>query len=175
MLQSDLAHSVVHSYILFQVNIDYECGTRKYSLTPSRRHIGKVVTRRSKSALATEALKNPTTRRYIVKKMGILLQKELVSMCSGKTNSMLKSLDLKEFTWKNLISELSTTAPTFYSLLLSCTQPQKPRQNRDAVIGVCCVVLLKFRYSKMSLWQKVVSLILYAGQSGKMVRLSITV
>ena len=43
--------------------------------------------RSSNSALATEALKNLTTRRYIVKKVGILLQKELVSMCSDKTKS----------------------------------------------------------------------------------------
>ena len=126
--------------------------------------------RSSNSALATEALKNPTTKRYIVKKVGILLRKELVSMCSDKTKSVLKTLSLEEFTWKHLISELSTTAPTLYSLLLSCTHTRKPRQNRDAVIGVCCAVLLKFRYSKMNLWQKIVSLILYAGRSGKMVR-----
>ena len=39
--------------------------------------------------------------------------------------------------------------------------------NRDAIIGICTAMLLKYRYSKMSLVQRILSIILYAGHSGK--------
>ena len=122
--------------------------------------------RSSKSAIAKEALKDPTTRGYILTKMGFLLQKELMVLYSHKKRSMFHSLPLEEFTWKLFIN----SASSLYSLLLSCTQTQKPRQNCDSIIGVCCAVLMKFRYSKVCIFQKLISLILYAGRSRKMAR-----
>ena len=94
-------------------------------------------------------------------------------MCSrANTNSILcnQSSDaLNTFTWGKLHDELAERAPLLLTLLEMCTHTRKPRINRQAVIGLCAVILLKFRFSKMSLVQKIVSLILYAGHAGKQV------
>lgn len=139
-------------------------------LTPSRKHMGKAVARRSKNAIVRELLENPVTKSYVVKKIGVLVRKELVLMCSEKTKSVLSSQsisDLKAFNWKALLAELSSSAPILLSILQSCTHTGKPRVNQDGVIGMCCAILLKFRYQKMCIVQKILSLILYAGNSGK--------
>lgn len=91
-------------------------------------------------------------------------------MCSDNASSILASQsesDMKTFRWEKLLSELSGKAPVFLSLLHSCTWIRIPNNNRDAVIGMCAAILLKYRYSKMSLVQRILSMILYAGHSGK--------
>ena len=59
----------------------------------------------------------------------------------------------------------------FKRAVIKCSNShtRKPRTNRNAVIGMCSAILLKFRNSKMSMVQKMLSLILYAGNSGKQV------
>ena len=76
---------------------------------------------------------------------------------------------LKEFTWDKLFEELSFNAPILLSILRDCTQTRRPRTNRSAVIGMCFAILLKYRYLKMNLIQKIISMILYAGDSTKQV------
>ncbi len=123
-----------------------------------------------------ELFKDPVSRRYMIKKMGIVMRHELKSMCSERVNSILSSQcssHLHQFTWDKLLQELSVNAPVFLSTLLSLTQTRQPRMNRDAIIGMCSAILLKFRFSKMSTIQKLISLILYAGHSGKQVQLGL--
>ena len=72
---------------------------------------------------------------------------------------------MKTFRWKNLMSELSERVPVFISLLQSCTWTRNSYINQDAIIGICTAMLLKYRY--LSLVQKNLSIILYAGHSGK--------
>ena len=131
--------------------------------------MGKAVARRSRSALVAEALKDPVTKGYIVRRIGMMVKNELILMCSERVSSLLKRQSPKEFNWNTFMKELSTNAPALLTLLKSCTHTRIPRQNQTAVIGVCCAILLKFRYSKMSLFHKIVSLILYAGNCGKQV------
>ena len=121
---------------------------RKYTLTPSRKAMGKAVARHSKHSLIVQALKYPVTKVFIVKKIGMLLKQELAKMCSDKAKSFLQyqSASALVFEWDNLIAELSIHAPVLLSLLSSCTMMLKPRQNWSAVIGMCCALLLKFRY-----------------------------
>ena len=109
--------------------------------------MGKAVARRSKQSLIVQALKDPVTKVFIVKKIGILLKQELTQMCSDKAKSFLQyqSASALEFEWDTLIAELSIHAPVLLSLLSSCTMTRKLRQNRSAVIGMCCALLLKFR------------------------------
>ncbi len=121
--------------------------------------------------MAAEMLKMPSTQKYVIDKVGILLRKELMGLCSYNNQSVLQ-IPLEDFTWKFFIDKLSKYAPILYSLMLSCTHTNKPRHNRYAIIGVCCSILLKFRHSKVCLFQKLVSLILYAGRSNKMVRIT---
>ena len=155
-----------------QINLEYRQGVKKFVLTPSRKHVGRAVARRSRSALVAEVLRDPIAKQYLIKRIGGIIRKELVLMCSDKTNSILGSqlvCDLKEFTWDKLFEELSFNAPILLSILRDCTQTRRPRTNRSAVIGMCFAILLKYRYLKVNLIQKIISMILYAGDSTKQV------
>ena len=117
-------------------------------------------------------MREPATRVYVLKGIGREVRNELKAMCSDCTNSILRSqslTDLYGFAWDTLIAELSANAPVFLEILRAITFTRRPRQSRNAVIGVCAAVLLKYRFAKMSLVQKILSLLLYAGHSGKKV------
>lgn len=141
-------------------------------LTPTRKHIGKAVARGSRQAVAVQCLKEPATRKYLLKRIGVLVRNELISMCSDSTSSILRTQcvsELREFSWEKLLSELQAKAPVFLSILHQCTRTQRPRRNQHAVVGMCAAIILKHRFSKMSLVQRILSMILYAGHSGKQV------
>ena len=80
-----------------QINIEYQAGLRKYNLTPSRKHVGKAVARRSKKALILHAMNDPVTKVYVMKRMGVLLKRELAVMCSDKVDSFLRSQSATTF------------------------------------------------------------------------------
>ena len=85
-------------------------------------------------------------------------------------NSFLRSGDLKRFKWSSLLEELKQYAPQFLAILSSII-PSKKAKNQCAVIGMCTAIILKHTCSKMSLMQKIVSTILYAGHASKQVRM----
>lgn len=104
--------------------------------------------------------------------MGRELAREIQVMSSDDAKSILQSSnpdDLKEFKWDTLLCELSKYAPVMSRLLLLATKTKRPRLNQKAVIGVCAAILINHRNSKMSLVQKLTSLILYAGHTSKQV------
>ncbi len=93
-------------------------------------------------------------------------------MASNKVESVLRSQskdDIKSFSWDVLHLELATNAPTLVSILSAATKTRVARPNTKAVISTCAAVLLNHRNPKMSLLQKIISLILYAGHSSKQV------
>ena len=158
-------------FIVMQIQLAYK-KPRMYVLTPSRKPIGKAVARGSRQAMAVGCFNELETRKYLLKHMGVILRNELKVMCSDNTSSILQSLDiakLKEFSWDKLLDELKSNTPVFLHILQECTRTRKPRPNQDAVVCVCAAILLKHRFAKMSLLQRVLSLILYAGHSGKQV------
>ena len=135
--------------------------------------MGKAVARGRKQSVAKECLKDPVTRKYIMKRIGMLVRNELILMCSDSANSILRqkfSSAYKDFSWEKLLKELETNAPILLSILQQCTHTRRPRPNRNnIVIGMCAAILLKLGYAKMNLVQKVLSLVLYGGNSGKLV------
>ena len=152
--------------------MNYPTKPRNYHLTPSRKTVGRAVARGSKKQVVSECMKDPKMKMYTIELMGRQLRNELISLCSNATNSTLQNQSadaLREFTWGKLHSELEARAPTLLSLLQMCTHTRKPRHNRIAVIGMCVALLLKLRFHKMCLIQKILSLLLYAGHSGKQV------
>ena len=145
---------------------------RTHILTPIRKRMGKSIARRSNKALADECMKSDSIRKYILQRLGVLLRYELKTMCSDAVNSVLKcKLDSEHnlFCWEMLHSELSIHAPLLLHILTECTKTHHKQNNRTAVIGMCCCILLKYRYMKMSAIQRIISIILYAGHSSKMV------
>lgn len=122
--------------------------------------------------MVNECFKDPAMKKYLVEKVGRIARSELAAMCSEEVSSCLlkQSEDVySTFIWERIHAELEVNTPVLLSIFQSCTHTRKPRVNRKAVIGMCAAILLKNRFSKMSLVQRIVSLILYAGHSGKQV------
>jgi len=131
--------------------------------------MGKAIGRGSKRSVIDECMKDNTKCEYIFKKVRRVTRSEITTLCS---NSMLRQQtanDLKTFSWDALLIELQSKAPFLMIILDSCTTTKRPRSNRRAIMGMCMALLLKHCFAKMYLVQKVISLILYAGHSGKKV------
>jgi hypothetical protein len=108
-----------------------------------------------------------------MKKMGRVLKREMKTMSRVKTGSILRSAsydDMKAFKWERLTEELKMHAPLFYSVLNSCTSSKRQRSNKNAIVGVCASILLKYRCPEMSFVQKMVMLLLHASHCGKQVK-----
>ena len=145
---------------------------RRYILTPKRKKLGKAVARGFNHSIIRECFSNTTTKKELYWKLVQLLRREIKNMCSEKVNSLLldkSSGALSEFSWEKLKNELSSNAPTLFCILQGCTMTKVPRSNRDATIGICAAILLRFHYPKMSLVQRIISIVLYTGHSAKQV------
>lgn len=125
--------------------------------------------RRSRKTIAVESMKDPCTRQVLVKLFGKEVHKEIRLMASESFLCSQSKDDLKEFKWDRLHAELSHKAPVLLSILLDATKTRVPRPNSHIVVGTCVAILLKHRNPKMSLLQRIISLVLYAGHTSKQV------
>ena len=116
-----------------------------------------------------KVLKDPKARPWIVKGIGKIVEYEIKKLCSDSTNSVQRSKrkqNICNFPWASIRSEIMEYCPTLYSLLLSSTTTKAIRHNQMHVISVVVCMLCKFRRSNMSLLQRMVSTLLYAGHVG---------
>ena len=123
--------------------------------------------------VARECMKDQVIKKHILNLIGNTIRSEIKAMVSDKVNSILRSKeisDLKIFNWNALIKELTIHTPYLFHIFNSITKTITPQDNQMAIIGMCIAILLKQRYSRMSLVQKVVSIIMYAGHASKQVR-----
>ena len=149
-------------------------------LTPGRKRIGKKLARWGSLSAVTECLQNSETREQVVTVLGTMVEKELKKLCSKKVNSiqrMASAQALKGFKWSSIVAEARVHAPILLQLLstISSKQSRKNKVDRshNSVIGVLLCVLCKHRNPSMMLFQRVLSLILYAGHSAKQVRIAL--
>ena len=159
-----------------QVQVGYELDPRTYTLTPSRKPLGKHIARSNKLAIARDCIHDPALRKCVVRVLGHQLLCELRSLCSDKVASILRSCNLSKlssFTWDTLLSEMCEHAPTLLGLLKICTTKRKKTHEyntrRSAVISMCVALLCKLQNKSMNLVQKMISLILYTGHCSKKV------
>lgn len=125
--------------------------------------------RKNKWKCATESLKEPLIRDYIIKKLLTWVNKEIKCLCSSKVNSFLRSLDVTGFSWDAVITQVKSHAPLFFAFMQACMHTMTPWKNHSAVLGMCTAILLKHRCRDMNLVQKVLSLVLYVGNARKQV------
>ena len=125
--------------------------------------------RRSKKTIAVESMRDPCTRQFLLKLFGREVRNEIRSMSSESFLSSQSNELLKDFQWDRLLAELSCKAPVLLEILHEATKTRVPRSNSHLVIGTCAAILLKHRNAKMSLLQKIISLVLYAGHASKQV------
>lgn len=138
--------------------------------TPRGRHMTKSIARGHKKGLVDQCFGDEETHTYIRKKTESIIRKEVKKMCSADVNSILQHRhveDLVSFKWDTLLAELKSHAPT---LLTTLTAAIGKHSENSAIVGVCCAVILKSRYRRMSLVQKLVAVILQAGHCSKQVK-----
>ena len=102
-------------------------------------------------------------------------------LCSKKHSSVPRDSrpdSLATFTWDKLSEEVSIVAPTFYGILQACVGVKKRHKNmrcktylhsNNIALGVCASIILRHCNHHMNLFQRLVSLILHSGHSGKQV------
>ena len=145
---------------------------KEYILTPSRKKLAKSIARGSRYSLAVQAWEDLKIRKYILKLICVTLKREINTMCSDKTKSLLREQApdcLQNFNWSQLELELGTYAPTLPCLLDACFSTRVLRQNRTYMLCMCASLMLKNRRPSMSLLQKIVSVVLYGGHCSKQV------
>ena len=88
MVTAQLANMTGDTYFFFVIFLNFiilsfepikRCNCTKFKLLYSR------------SALVAEVLRDPIAKQYLIKRIGGIIRKELVLMCSDKTNSILGS------------------------------------------------------------------------------------
>jgi len=139
--------------------------------------MGKSVARGSKKSLIRHCFNDPIARSHMLNKIGQVLRHEIKVMCSDNVNSILKSPntdELKVFTWDKVLSELKLHAPVLTNILFSCTKTKAVRENQTGTVGFIASMLLRYKYNRMNLVQKIISLILYAGHCAKQVNMKVS-
>lgn len=75
---------------------------------------------------------------------------------------------LSKFSWDGFYEVLRVKAPTILAFLEACVS-RSFALNSNVVIGVCAAILAKARRPAASLFQHIISIILYSGHSSKKV------
>ena len=143
-------------------------------MTPSRRRICRPLIRRNFSSFAATTMKSGASRQAIVKMVGRMLQKEVASLCSNKSESVLGKKPSNEMgnfidLINAIIKELQFRASTLLSLLKWALKTRRARQNCNVIMVMIVSIICKNRRSSVSLFQNIVTLILYTGHSSKQV------
>lgn len=139
-------------------------------LTPQRKKYGKAIARGSegKRCIATQAMKHDDSKEEVMKRIDVLLQSEIKVLCSDEFNSVMLHTDadaLKSFSIDAIYNEAISAAPTLTKLLSGCV-----KSNRSVLVAIISMIA-KNRQNKMCLFQKVISMLLYAGNCSKQVNL----
>ena len=132
--------------------------------------MGKSIARGCKKSLVDQCYEDPVTRGIMMKKLEIVLKREMNVMCEVKTGSILRSGlwdHMTNFKWQSVIDEMKLHTPVLFGILNSCTLTKNKKSNRNATIGICTSILLKYWCHHMSLVQKIIMLLLYGSNCGK--------
>ena len=127
-------------------------------------------------SVAVECVKDKRTQKHVISAVGQLIRKEISELCSNRVCSIQRSSDVKplqRFSWDAIVNEATEHAPNLVQLLMECTKKDRKRKTSIAsqkrIVGMCISLLCKHHNHKMSLVQKLLGLVLYAGHSAKQV------
>ena len=160
--------------------------SRLFRVSNSLKSLVKGAGRRSRSSIAFQAMQDVRIRKKVVERMGKLMSNEMTSLTSLKVGCVLRNCSgdtLKEFVWKDLLQELEKEAPVSLSLFKQCAHvkrcghTQRGKSGRSArrspdeetAVGMCFAILLRSRSQRMSLVQRLVSMLLYGSHAPKQV------
>ena len=152
-----------------------------YNVSRSLKKLSKSVGRANRASIARQVVKDERIRLKVINLLSATLGKEMKKLCSQKVNSILRRKDstsLQEFNIRDVVSEMKVHAPSVLSLLRGCLQGRNRSRakkttsrafDEDLVVGIYSAILLRGRSQRMSLLQRVISLILYCGHASKRV------
>ena len=131
-------------------------GQKTYVLTPRCKPVAKAIARKSSKKVADECLSDEKTKGYIISKIGRDVRTEIKNLSSSQSILCSQSLDyLKNFNYDIIIyDELNQKAQYLLSFLMAATQTKSLHSNHIAVICTCAMIILKFRYTRLNLFQK---------------------
>ena len=132
---------------------------------------------RSGMAFARHSLSNPLFRISIIKQVRSIVFDEVHSLCREGPMSTAQSMlqrstpdGLEMFDWSALLSDMQQRAPVLTAVLSAAMSRKKKETSfTAAALASCYAVLLNGRNQRMSLLQRICSLVLYAGHAGKQV------
>ena len=114
-------------------------------------------------------------KNLLMKKLGRLIRKEIISSCSSNSNSLFAcKKDLKAFNWVDLASDFKRTAPLACSLLESLVAANRsPLRSLDGsvLVGLIAGIILRNANERTNAVQRQISLVLAAGHAPKQVSL----
>lgn len=146
-------------------NLQVNIGDKKYKIdTPSRKVAVKKYTRKSYPSFCKTIVKSQP--KNMVHALSKEIQQELSLMCSTKHNSVLMTdgENIQSFSWNAVWLELQQQMPVFLSLLNAVGS-----QGNQILHCVIACVILKDKYQKLSLLQKIISAFFYANAVPKQV------
>ena len=142
-------------------------GTKSYGhlISRNKKYAKAIVRSKNPSkSLALQVLKDPAAYPWLLKGIGLMLRYEVKKLCSNKVNLIQRSKASGSFPWEDIFEEANVNCPTLTNLLLALTSTKSLRGNR--VYLVCAIIRMLYRCSRMSLFQKLISVLLYSGHVG---------
>lgn len=126
-------------------------------------------------SLAIQTLKDPDAYPWLVKGIGTVVNYELQQLCSnhGSIQRSKEKGSVENFPWDDIAKEAVEHCPTLTSLLLASTTTKAQRTNRKYLFCAIMCMLSKYRRSCMSLFQRLVSVVLYSAHVGTTVHDSV--
>ena len=151
------------------------------SLSRSLKKLGKSVGRSRPIGIARQVMSHKRVRVAVIKETGLRIRRELRSLCSKKAPSILRrkptSESLNTFSWKDISKELNERSPLLLQILKECLtrkrrktkKKQTKRIDDDTIASLCAGIILRHRNSRMTLMQRIMSLLLYSEHTTKLV------
>lgn len=131
-------------------------------------------TRYKKSPYTARVMLHPSTslRAATLRHMCQAIRREIHVICSRKYGDSVLRLTspaaVTQFSWKPVIQELKSQAPTLHSFIHSALA-KRGRRVRPFAVGMAGSLLLKYRNQFLALPQAVISVVMYAGHCSKQV------
>ena len=118
------------------MTVPYRTCTKNYILTPQCKPLGKMIARGSQVAFAKQCLNEPSLQRLIIRRVILLLRREIATLCSDRVGSVMLGLSPKEmceFDMHKFIEEAKEHAPTLISIIESLTKSRITTVNQSAI------------------------------------------
>lgn len=129
--------------------------------------------RDNSSSVAKQIMKDGRYNTQMTKKVGQVIGKEVLVLCSDKIRSVQRQYernDLISFNWEKVLEEARQHAPHLVQVLSSCLKTLNSKKKSTQIIALVISLLCNYRRRTMNVVQNIISFILYTGHCSKQVK-----